>query len=138
LHLSLVGFRVSDELLQIVGRQFVARDQQQRLLDHQRDRREVGRGVVERSFIERLILGEGVDAAEHELIAVGRRLGDTRDAGHAAGTADVLDDHLLAQHLRQARAENSRHGVGGAARRERHHHRDRPGRPVLRRRTVQA
>ena len=34
LHLSLVGFRVSDEPLQIVGRQFVARDQQQRLLHH--------------------------------------------------------------------------------------------------------
>ena len=37
------------------------------------------------------------DIAEHELISIRRRLGDAGCADHAAGPADVLDNHLLLQ-----------------------------------------
>ena len=83
----------------------LARDQHQRQIGDQRDRREIGRRIVGRVLVERLVLRVGADVAEHELVAVGRRLGDARRAGHAAGAADVLDDHLLAEQLGQARRE---------------------------------
>src|SRR3982074_14113 len=65
-----------------------------------------GDGVVERLLVERLVLREGVDPAEHELITAGRRLRHARGTGHAAGTADVLDDHLLTEYLGEARGEH--------------------------------
>ena len=37
--------------------------------------------------------------AEQELAAVGRSLGDAQRARRAAGAADILDDHLLPEHL---------------------------------------
>jgi hypothetical protein len=79
-----------------------------------------------------LALRERVDPAQHELVAIGRRFGDPSDAGHATRAAYVLDDHLLAQDLGQASAENASCGVGGTAGRERDHHGDRSRRPVLR------
>src|SRR5262249_5122837 len=79
------------------------------------------------------VLSKGVDTAQHELITVRCRLRHPRHTGHAACATDVLDDDLLTQDFGKASAENSRQGIGGAACRERHHHGDRPGRPVLRR-----
>jgi hypothetical protein len=64
-------------------------------------------------------------------VYVRRRLGDARRAHHAAGTADILDDHLLAQHLGEAPADDPAHDIGAAAGRERHHHGQRPGGPAL-------
>ncbi len=73
----------------------------------------------------------GADIAKDKLVAVGRRLGDAVGAGHAAGAADVLDDHLLAQDLGQSGVENARHDVRGTAGNIGHHHGQRPSRPVL-------
>ena len=56
--------------------------------------------------MERLIGRVRAAGAEHELIAVGRSLGDAVGAGHAAGTADVLDNDLLSQELRQSRRDD--------------------------------
>src|SRR5947208_1392950 len=39
----------------------------------------------------------GADVAEHELVAVGRRLGDAGGAGHAARAAHIFNDDLLPQ-----------------------------------------
>jgi hypothetical protein len=36
---------------------------------------------------------------QHELVAVGRRLGDVERADHSIRAAHVLDDHLLAEEL---------------------------------------
>ncbi len=74
---------------------------------------------------------EGVDVAKHKLVAVRRRVGDARGSGHPAGTADVFDHDLLAQHLGQARGEDAPDRIGGAACGERHDQRDWPGRPIL-------
>ncbi len=68
---------------------------------------EVGHRVVERLLVDGLVDGEDGAAREHRGVAVGRRLGDPRGAGHAAGAADILDDDLLAQKLAQARAPRS-------------------------------
>jgi hypothetical protein len=51
LHLGLVRARVSDELRQVVGREILAREQQQRRLGDQRHRRKIVRRVVERGFV---------------------------------------------------------------------------------------
>ena len=118
------------ELLQVVDRQFLARHQHGGLVGDQHDRREIGGEIVERVLVERLIDGVGA-AAEHERVAVGRRLGDARRAHHAASTADILDDHLLAQHLGEAPADDPAHDIGAATGRERHHHCQRPGGPAL-------
>jgi hypothetical protein len=103
LHGRLVCLRIGDEFRQIVGRQIFAGEQHQRRLRDQHNGREVGCGIVERGFVERLICGVGADIAEHELIAVRRRLRHSRSAGHAARATDVLDDDLLAQKLGKAR-----------------------------------
>src|SRR5262249_24723056 len=79
----------------------------------------------------RLILRKRVDPSHHELITVRRRLGDARDAGHPARAADILDDHLLAQQVREASAENSRYRIRSAAGREWHHQSQRPCGPLL-------
>jgi len=78
-----------------------------------------------------LALRERVDPAQHDLVAIGRCLGDPSDAGHTARAAYVLDDHLLAQDLGKASAENASDGVGGTAGRERDDHGDRSRWPVL-------
>jgi hypothetical protein len=128
----LVCPRVGDELRQVVGRQILAREQQQRRLGHEQDRRKVGRGIVERRFVERLVRGVRAHVSEHELIAVRRGPRDARAAQHPASAADVLDDHFLAERLRDARGEDAADRVGRPAGGEWHHHRDRAGRPVIR------
>ena len=133
LHLRLVGLGVGDEFLEIVGRQRRARNHQHRQIDEQADRRKIGRGVVGRIFVERLVLGVGADIAQHELVAVRRGLRDARRAGHAAGAADVFDDDLLLQDLGKPRADDARDDVGGAAGRVGHDHGERPVGPALRR-----
>ncbi len=102
------------------------------VLDHHRDRREIGDRVVERLLVEHLAEGVRALVAEQEHRAVGRRLGDARGAVHAAGAADILDDHLLAEPLGQLLRHQAADEIDRAAGRERHHHGDRPRRPVLR------
>ena len=134
LHALLVRLRVGDELGERVGGEILARDQDARGIRHQADEREVGCRVVERIFVEDLVLREVGEAAEQERIAVGRGLHHAVRAGHAAGAADVLDDHLLAEHAAQAGGEDAPDRVDRAARRIGHHHGDRTRRPLLRRR----
>ena len=90
--------------------------------------------VVERLLVHGLALRVRADRAEHEGVAVGRRVGDALRAGHAAGAADVLDDHLLAEDFAHALRDDAAEHVGRAAGRERNDHRHRPGRIVLRQR----
>ena len=61
-HLRLVLLGVGDEFLEVVDRQVLARDQRDRHLGDQGDRREVGRRVVERLLVEGLVLRVGADA----------------------------------------------------------------------------
>jgi len=132
LHLRLVRARVGDELRQIAGGQILAREQQQRRLGDKHDRCEIGRRIVERRLVERLVCRVRAHVAEHELVAVRGGFRDPAGPEHAAAAADVFDDHVLAQQLGHARRENAPDGVGRAAGGKGHHHGDRPGRPILR------
>ena len=58
---------------------------------------------------------EGPGAAEYELITVGRGLRHAACAGHAAGAADVFDDHLLSEDLRQPRRQHASDRIGRPA-----------------------
>src|SRR5262249_16754484 len=77
LHLGLVRARIGDEFAQVGGGQILARDQERRLIGDQDHRRKIGGKIVERILVERLVDRIGA-AAEHELIAVRRRLGPAR------------------------------------------------------------
>src|SRR5262249_55973015 len=70
--------------------------------------------------------------AENELVAVGRRLCHAVDAGHAASAADVFHNDRLTELAAQSLGKNAGDRIGRSAGRERHHHRDRPRRIVLR------
>ena len=132
LHLRFVGLGVSDELLEIVRRQVLARDQHDRHFGDQADGREVGRGVVQGMRVERLALRVRADGAEHEGVAVGLGFGDALGAGLAAGAADVLNDDVLLQDLAHLRGNDAAEQVGRSAGGERDHHGHRAGREILR------
>src|SRR5215470_16502882 len=108
LHFRLVHLRITREFLQISSRQFVADDQQYGLLNHQCDRLKIDDRIVKRLSVKCLVLSKSIKAAQHKLIAIGCRLRHPNDSGHAACTADVLDDDLLTQDLGKPSAENSR------------------------------
>jgi hypothetical protein len=101
--------------LQIAGRKIVARDQHDRLVGHQRDRLEIGRCVVKRLLIERLVLRVGAEASQYELVTVGCGFGDAVCASHAAGSADVFNHDRLAELDAQAFRQDPRNRIGGAA-----------------------
>jgi len=65
------------------------------VLDDERNRREVGDGVVGWSLVKRLTLSKGISAAENELIAIRRRPRHPVGSGYAARAADVFDNYLL-------------------------------------------
>ena len=71
----------------------------------------VGRLAQVRQDVERRV------GRQQEGVAVGRRLGGGLGADHAAGTAAVLDDELLAEGLAQLFRPGPADQVGGAARR---------------------
>jgi hypothetical protein len=132
LHLGLVRLGVSDELGQIVGRQILSRDEHEAHIGDQRDRGEVGGGVVERLARERLVERVGADRAEHERVAVGRRLRHPQRAAHAAPAGHVVHDHLLADRLAQILRQDATEYVDRPAGGERNHHGERSRRPILR------
>ena len=133
LHLRVVRLGVGDELLEIRRRQVLAHDQDQRHVRQQTDRREISRRVVERLLVHGLALGMGADSANHEGVAVRRRISDPPGAGHAARAADVLDHDLLPQDLAHARGDDAGKHIGRATGREWNDHRDGAGRVSLRR-----
>jgi len=74
-------------------------DQHERLFGDEHDGREVVDGVVERLFVEGLIVGLSADRAEQNLIAIRTRDRHALRAVHPACPADIFDDHLLAKDL---------------------------------------
>jgi hypothetical protein len=63
LHLGLVRFGVSDEILEIIDWQVFARFQHEGNFGDEDDRREIGRRIVERVLVKRLTLGMGAHCA---------------------------------------------------------------------------
>jgi hypothetical protein len=96
------------------------------------DRLEVFDRIVGGLLVEPLVLRVGADAAEHELVTVGRGLGDAARSGHPTGAGDILDQDLLAENFRGARGERAGEHVNCAAGGKGHHHGHRPVGEVLR------
>ena len=74
----------------------------------------------------------GADVAEQERVAVG--IGSRRNlhADVAGCTRAVIDHDLFLEQFGHARLQNASDKIGGATRRERHHHAHCAGRVILR------
>jgi hypothetical protein len=132
LHARLVLSRIGNEFLQILRGEVLAREQNERRLGDQDHRCEIGRGIIKRIPVERLIGSMRTHIAQDEQVPVRRGFGHTRAADHASRAADILDDDLLAQEIRNSRAQNARDRVCRASGRERNDHGQRSRRPFLR------
>ena len=131
MHLGVIGLGVGDELLQVSRRQLLAREQHEADVGDQRHMGEIGGRVVERLFRQRLAERVGADRSKHELVAVGCRLRHPQRADHPAAAGHVVDDDLLTELLAEILRQDASEHVDRPAGRERHHHGERPGRPVL-------
>ena len=67
----------------------------------------------------------GVPLPDVDRVAVGRGAREAADADRAAGAADILDNHRLAERSAHLVGHDARGDVGRSARRERHDQRDR-------------
>ena len=102
----------------------------QRRMDHENllvggdepDRREILAWVVAGiAAVEAGRHGEEARMADHQRVAVGRRLGGRACADGAGRPAAVFDDELLTKRAPHVLAQQPRQNVVAAARRERHH-----------------
>jgi hypothetical protein len=131
LHLGVIGSCIGGELAKIARRQVLAREQHLRRVGDQDHRNEIGARIVGRRHVHRLADRVRADRAQGEHVAVDVGVGDAQRAGDPAAARNVLDDHLLAQHLAEVGLQVARETIERAARRERNDHRHGPGRPVL-------
>ena len=100
--------------------------------DEAADRREALDRVIGELGVEARIDHEGRFRADEQRVAVGRRLGDVFGGDLVVGARPVLDDRLLAPGFGEALRQHAAERIGDAARRRRHHDRDRLGRIGLR------
>ena len=128
--LAWVGLGMRDELLDRTGRRGVRHHHDDGVEDHERDRGEVGDRIVAELWREEDIGGLKVTREEHG-VAVGSGTGGSLGREIAAGTAAVLDCHLLAPYLGQPGRDQAADRVGAAARRERHDQTNEAGGPGL-------
>lgn len=87
-------------------------------IDRKQDWREIAHRIVEQLREPRDVDRAGVDAAQHQGVAVGRRLRDQLGGDVAAAAGVVLHHHGLAPGLCPARADQARIDFGDAAYRE--------------------
>jgi len=90
------------------------------------DRRELLGRVVAQIGIEARVDADRAGEREQHGVAVGCAARGLARADIAAGAGPVLHQDLLPKRLAHALADQARHDVVAAARRERHHQRDRP------------
>ena len=85
--------------------------------------------IVGQVALHRRIDDHGAGRAQHQRVAVGRRLGRRFHRDRAGRAGLVVDDHVLAERGAELLGQRPRHQIGAAARGERHDHADRFGRP---------
>ena len=124
---------VGDEALEIFRREIRLADDRHRHVGDQADRlkafdRIVGQGLVEADA------GRLADVTEQDRVAVRFRLGDAGRADRSAGAADIHDDDLLSQAAPHRFGDQAGDDVARPGGGERHHHRHRAVRIILRER----
>ena len=113
--LALVGLRVDDELLEVVGREVLAHREQLGLLGDQADRLEVLLGVIAQVGIEKRRRGVRAHVAGNDRIAVGCGTRCAQRSDRSAGAADVRDHELLPKMTGEdVRDDPAGHGPPGA------------------------
>jgi hypothetical protein len=113
-----LGAGERDQLGEIPRRQARRRRDDHGALGEQRDRREVGVGVVGR--LQEMLVDHQIAGVDQQRVAVGRCLGDVVRADHRVGAGAILDHDALTPARRQALADLARQRVDRAAGRERH------------------
>jgi hypothetical protein len=122
---QLTRAREGDQFLQVRSRDRRVDDEDIRHGREQHERGEIAHRIVRR-LLQRRRHGKRA-RHEHHRVAVGRRLGARIRADHAAATAAVVDDDLLAEYFAQFLPDGARDDVGACARRVGD---DQPYRPV--------
>jgi hypothetical protein len=129
--LALVGLRVGDELLEVVGREVLADREQFRLFGDQPDWLKILLRVIAQVGIEHRRRGVRANVTGNDRIAVGSRTRRAQRSNRAAGTADILDHELLPEMAGKDVCNDAAGHVGWSARRERYDHRYRSRRVIL-------
>jgi hypothetical protein len=96
--LALVGFGISDDIVEVVQRQRLARHQHHRRSGDQNHRREITARIVRQLRIHAEACGVRPEIAHDHGVTVRIGAGGARRADRAAGAGNVLDHHLLAEH----------------------------------------
>jgi hypothetical protein len=132
--------RQRDELGERVRRHVAADEEQHRLRAHQRDVREVAQRVVAGLLVGGRVArvrvrhadvpDQRVARVQQQRVAVGRGAAHRFAADAAAGAGAVVDDHRLAQRLRQFLGDDAAEHVGEAPGGPRHDDLDRLARVV--------
>src|SRR4051812_19863839 len=99
---GLVRLGESNELLQVIYRQVVPRDEDESLIRNECHWGEIFNRVVERFPIEPLALRKSANVADDKLIALQTSLCDAICARGAAGAADILNHDRLVKLIAQA------------------------------------
>jgi hypothetical protein len=94
------------------------------------DRREIAQRVERHAAVEMWIDRDLAVRKQPYRVAVGRRLGDQLGGDVAVRARPVLDDHRLAERLRQLLRQHARRDVGRAAGRDRNDEADRARRKL--------
>ena len=129
-HLALVGGHVLEQFRPGLGRHAGVDHQHQRRHGDAVDHGQVLLRVVRQLGVEELVGHQRVGQAQHDGVAIGRRLGHRVGADDAGRARLVVDHHRLTQLRRQLLPDHARHHVGGATGLEGHDHLDRLGRIV--------
>ncbi len=117
IELAGIGFVVGDDVLQRADRQRRMHGEQIGREHHHADRHQILLHVERQPFHQAGLGGERADIGDEQSVSVAGLLGDVVGADIAGRTRLVLDDHRLADELRQLGRHQAREDVGGAARR---------------------
>ena len=125
-HALAVVLQIGYEFRQVLGRKILSCDDHGRRVRGEADRNEIALGIVFQVRREHRGGDVGAHAAREQGVAVRRRGRHARAPDRAAGAADILDDHGLAEDFPHLLGHDARDDVARPAGRKRHHHRDGP------------
>ena len=116
--LARIGFRIGDELGEVVGWECRIHVHHVGQPHYAGDRDAVADKIERKLLVERRVDGV-VWTDEGDRVAIGRRIERGLHADIAGRAGSVLNDKLLSQVIRQVLADDARHDVVGTARRKR-------------------